>query len=228
MCPVPPQGVLKGLKTSFAAAILRSSPSQWTLTPDLYGTPQGGDDQSITSPSTDSLACDCLVARNPTPFPIPPKRRHRLLSGFLKSKDNYSASAPSTPTYAAVSQLSLPLKHPESPSKPHRGESLITRKLFGHKGKESSIDPDELFESWDIPSDVEWWDPTSMFLEPFLSSPGPTSARHAPTPTNGADSNQHHYPGHPLPHPPGASQSSPVRPVLFDLFFEDNISVPAG
>ena len=28
----------------------------------------------------------------------------------------------------------------------------------------------------------------------------------------------HHYPGRPLPHPPGASQSGPVRPVLLDAF----------
>ncbi|KAI0294501.1 hypothetical protein B0F90DRAFT_1756982, partial [Multifurca ochricompacta] len=30
-------------------------------------------------------------------------------------------------------------------------------------------------------------------------------------------SKQHHYPGRPLPHPPGASQTGPVRPVLLDL-----------
>lgn len=160
---------------------MRPSPSQLTLTPDLNGTSQGGDDQSITSPSTDSQPGDSLVARNSTPSPVPPKRRLHLLSGFLKSRDNHTASAPSTPTYAATSQLSLPLNHPGSPSKPHRGESLIARKLFGHKGKERSIDPDterppEPLETWDMLSDVERdVPPASSIPEQFPCSPGPSA-----------------------------------------------------
>jgi hypothetical protein len=70
-------------------------------------------------------------------------------------------------------------------------------------------------------------------IELYVSSPGPTTTipaassvtretatttsdpvHRAPTPMNGADSKQHHYPGRPLPHPPGASQSGPVRPGL--------------
>jgi hypothetical protein len=138
----------------------RPSPSQLTLTPDPNGTSQGRDDQYITSPSTDSQAGDSLIARNSTPSPVPPKRRLHLLSDFLKSRDNHTASAPFTPTYAAASQLSLPLNHPGSPSKPHRGKRLIPQKLFGHKGKERSIDPDperppEPLETWDMLSDVE-------------------------------------------------------------------------
>ena len=158
---------------------MRPSPSQLTLTPYLNGTPQGGDDQSITSPSTDSQAGDSLVARNLTPSPVPPKRRLHLLSGFLKSRDNYTASAPSTPTHAAASQLSLPLNHPGSPSKPHRGESLIARKLFGHKGKERSIDPEpemppEPLENWDMLSDVEGDVPPASSIPPC--SPGPSAS----------------------------------------------------
>jgi hypothetical protein len=86
---------------------------------------------------------------------------------------------------------------------------------------------------------------TESLIELYVSSPGPTMTiptassvtratatatgdpvHRAPTPTNGADSKQHHYPGRPLPHPPGASQSGPVRPVLLDLFLAGN--VPAG
>jgi len=86
---------------------------------------------------------------------------------------------------------------------------------------------------------------TESLIELYVSSPGPTTtipaassvtratatatsdpAHRTPTPTNGADSDQHHYPGRPLPHPPGASHSGPVRPVLLDLFLAGNI--PAG
>lgn len=85
---------------------------------------------------------------------------------------------------------------------------------------------------------------TESLIELYVSSLGPTStipaagsvtqatttatsdpACRPPTPTNGPDSNQHHYPGRPLPHPPGASQSCPVRPVLLDLFLAGNIPV---
>ena len=39
----------------------------------------------------------------------------------------------------------------------------------------------------------------------------------------------HHYPGRPLPHPPGASQSGPVRPVLLDAFLGGNGgNIPGG
>jgi hypothetical protein len=160
---------------------MHPSPSQLTLTPHLNDTSQGGDDQSIASPSTDSQAGDSLIARNSTPSPVPPKRRLHLLSGFLKSRDNYTSSAPATPTYATASQLSLPLNHPGSPSKPHRGESLIARKLFGHKGKERSIDPDpegppEPLETWDMLSDVERdVPPASSIPEQFPCSPGPSA-----------------------------------------------------
>jgi hypothetical protein len=37
----------------------------------------------------------------------------------------------------------------------------------------------------------------------------------------------HHYPGRPLPHPPGASQSGPVRPVLIDAFLGGG-NIPGG
>jgi hypothetical protein len=173
-----PGGTQLGSWTTLASKdTMRLSPSQLTLTPHL----QGGDDQSIGSPSTDSQAGDYLVARNSTPSPVPPKRRLYLLSGFLKSRDNYTASAPSTPTYAAASHLSLPLNHPGSPSKPHRGESLIARKLFGHKGKERSVDPDperppEPLETWDMLSDVEHdVPPASSIPEQFPGSPGPSA-----------------------------------------------------
>jgi len=160
---------------------LRPSPSQSTLAPHLNSTSRGEDGQSITSPSTDSQAGDSVVARNSTPSPVPPKRRLHLLSGFLKSRDNYTTSAPSTPTYAAASQLSLPLNHLGSPSKPHRGESVIARKLFGHKGKERNIDPDperppEPLETWEMLSDVERdVPPASSIPEQFPCSPGPST-----------------------------------------------------
>ena len=179
-------GTQLGFRTAQASGdTVRRSPSRLTLTPHLNGTSQdGGDDQSVSSPSTDSQAGDFLVgARNSTPSPVPPKRRLHLLSGFLKSRDNHTASAPSTPTYAATSQLSLPLNflnHPGSPSKPHRGENHIARKLFGHKGKERNIDPDperpsEPLETWDMLSDVEREvPPASSIPEQFPGSPGPS------------------------------------------------------
>jgi hypothetical protein len=175
-------GTRLGFRNALASGdTVRPSPSQLTLTPHLNGTSQDGDDQSVSSPSTDSQAGD--APRNSTPSPVPPKRRLHLLSGFLKSRDNHTASAPSTPTYAAASQLSLPLhflNHPGSPSKPHRGESHIARKLFGHKGKERSIDPDperpsEPLETWDMLSDVEnEVPPASSVQEQLPGSPGPS------------------------------------------------------
>jgi len=80
---------------------------------------------------------------------------------------------------------------------------------------------------------------TESLIELYVHSQGPTlAASSAPhttaaasepsqsSPSHGADFKQHHYPGRPLPHPPGASQSGPVQPVLLDLFLAGN--VPAG
>ena len=176
-----PGGTQLGSWTTLASGDTNPSQSQLTLTPHFNGTSQVGDDQFTASPSTDSQVGDFMVARNSTPSPVPPKRRLQLLSGFLKSRDNYTASAPSTPTYAAASQLSLPLNHPGSPSKPHRGESLIARKLFGHKGKERSVDLDperplEPLETWDMLSDVENdVPPASSIPEQLPCSPGPST-----------------------------------------------------
>ena len=145
-----------------SARTLRSSPSQLTLTPQLSESLQdGGDDIFASSPSTDSQGDDHTdEPHNPTPSSGPPKRRLHLLSGLLKARD-HPASVPSTPTHAAASQLSLPfLNRPGSPSKSHRGEGLISRKLFGHKGKDRSVEPQiggppEPLETWDMLSDVE-------------------------------------------------------------------------
>lgn len=179
------------------ARTLLSSSSQSTLAQD------GGDDRSVSSPLTDSQAGDLLPGpRNLTPSPLPPKRRLHLLSGLLKSRDNHPASAPSTPTHAAASQLSLPLhflSHPGSPSKPHRGESLISRKLFGHKGKERITDPEtvrpsEPLETWEMLSDVERDVPGSSSSHPtpaaspvpvpehFPGAPGPLDPARGPEP----------------------------------------------
>ncbi len=189
--------------TSVLARTVRSSRSQLTLTSHPSSTSRdGGDDQSVSSPSTDSQSSDFLVgARNLTPSPVPPKRRLHLLSGLLRSRDNHSASAPSTPTHTGSSQLSLPLhflNHPGSPSKPHRGESLIARKLFGHKGKDRAIDPEierrsEPLETWDMLSDVEREVPAS-------STSGSSSA---PAPE--------HFPGTPGPSEPGLISPGPRR-----------------
>jgi len=167
---------------------VRSSPSHLTLTPHLSDSSQdGGDDLSVWSPSTDSQAGDGLVGpRNSTPSPVPPRRRLHLLSGLLKSRDNHPASAPSTPTHAAASQLSLPLhflNHPGSPSKAHRGEGLISRKLFGHKGKDKAIDPEaetppEPLETWDMLSDVER-DVPSLSTSSSHSPPASTVSEHS-------------------------------------------------
>ncbi|KAI0290127.1 hypothetical protein BC826DRAFT_570723 [Russula brevipes] len=171
-----------------SARTVHPSRSQLTLTPHLGDTSQdSGDDQSVSSPSTDSQAGYPLPGpRNSSPSPLPPKRRLHLLSGLLKSRENHSASTPSTPTHAAASQLSLPLhflSHPGSPSKPHRGEGLISRKLFGHKGKDRAIEPEiekfsEPLETWDMLSDVERdvpASPSSGYRTPAApSSPGPS------------------------------------------------------
>jgi len=184
---------------SVSSRTVRSSRSQLTLTPHPSDTSQdGGDDQSISSPSTDSQPGDILVgARNLTPSPVPPKRRLHLLSGLLKSREYHPTSAPSTPTHAGASQLSLLFNHPGSPSKPHRGESLIARKLFGHKGKERAIDaeterPSEPLETWEMLSDVEREVPTSF------------SGYSTPTPLSVPE----HIPGTPGP------SDSPIR-LLF-------------
>jgi hypothetical protein len=84
---------------------------------------------------------------------------------------------------------------------------------------------------------------TESLIELYVHSSGPTTAipadssvTHAtaaatgetyqPALANGADPMQYHYPGRPLPQPPGASQSGPVRPVMLDMFLAGN--VPAG
>jgi len=179
--------------SSVSTRTVRSSRSQLTLTPHPGDTSQDDrDDQSISSPSTDSQAGDLLVgARKLTPSPVPPKRRLHLLSGLLKSREYHPASAPSTPTHAGTSQLSLPFNHPASPNKPHRGESLIARKLFGHKGKERAIDAEterssEALETWEMLSDVEREVPTSFsgysassplsVPEHFPGAPGPSES----------------------------------------------------
>ena len=145
-----------------SARTVRPSPSQLTLTPDNSESSQdGGDDIIASSPSTDSQGDDHTVEPH-TPSHVQPRRRLHLLSGLLKSRD-HPASAPSTPTHAAASQLSLPihfLNRPGSPSKPHRGEGLISRKLFGHKGKDRIAEPQiggspEPLDTWDMLSDVE-------------------------------------------------------------------------
>ena len=206
-----PGGTQLGSWTALASGdSMRPSPSQ-TFAPLLNDTYQGEEDQSITSPSTDSQAGDSVVARNSTP-PVPPKRRLHILSGFLKSRENHTASAPSTPTYAAASQLSLPLNQPGSPSKPHRGESLIVRKLFGHKGKERSIGPDperpqEPLETWDMLSDVERdVPPTSPIPEQFPCTPGPSApGLRLPSPVprrHGARSKHRSLLNHPALPPP--------------------------
>ncbi|KAI0247983.1 hypothetical protein BJV78DRAFT_1240809 [Lactifluus subvellereus] len=180
-----------------SARAVRPSPSQLTLTQHPSETSQdGGDDPSASSPSTDSQADDLVVGTwDSTPSSIPPKRRLHLLSGLLKSRDNHPASAPSTPTHAAASQLSLPLpflNRPGSPSKPHRGESLISRKLFGHKGKDKYVDveverPSEPLETWEMLSDIERdfstpsgsgypRSPTSSVPEHFPSTHGPSDS----------------------------------------------------
>jgi hypothetical protein len=148
--------------TPTSARTLRSCPSQLTLTPRRCESPQE-DDITASSPSTDSQGDDHTVEpHNFTPSSVPPRRRLHLLSGLLKSKD-HPASAPSTPTHAAASQLSLPihfLNRPGSPSKAHRGEGLIARKLFGNKGKDRNVEPQiggppEPLDTWDMLSDVE-------------------------------------------------------------------------
>ena len=167
---------------STSARILRSSPSQLTLTPHLSESPQdSGDDITAYSPSTESQGDDHTIeTHNATPSSLPSRRRLHLLSGFLKSRD-HPASAPSTPTHAAASQLSLPipfLNRPGSPSKPHRGEGLITRKLFGNKGKDRNVEPPigrppEPLETWDMLSDVErdaLPTPSSSFVSPISST----------------------------------------------------------
>ncbi|KAI0296295.1 hypothetical protein B0F90DRAFT_1820065 [Multifurca ochricompacta] len=135
-----------------SARAVRSSPSQLTLTHHLGETLQnGGDDSQADNP--------VLGPRNSIPSPVPPKR----LSGFLKSRDNHPASAPSAPTHAAASQMSLPLhslNFPASPSKPHRADGLISRKLL-----DRNIDPQferhsKPLETWDMLSDVEREFPT--------------------------------------------------------------------
>jgi hypothetical protein len=163
-----------------SARTVRPSPSQLTLTHHTSETLQDGDDQSISSPSADSQADDPIFGTwDSAPSPVPPKRRLHLLSGLLKSRDNHPASAPSTPTHPAASQLSLPLhflNRPGSPSKPHRGESLISRKLFGHKGKERNNDMD--LETWDMLSDIERDAPN---CPDYPTSPAPSVPEHFPS-----------------------------------------------
>ena len=176
----PQRGPLEVGTAPTSARTLRSSPSQLTLTPHHSESPQDSvDDITASSPSTDSQGDDHTAEpHNFTPSSVPPRRRLHLLSGLLKSRD-HPASAPSTPTHAAASQLSLPihfLNRPGSPSKAHRGEGLISRKLFGNKGKDRNVEPHiggppEPLDTWDMLSDVEReTPPVSSTSEYFPSS----------------------------------------------------------
>jgi hypothetical protein len=178
----PERAHLEEGTASTSARTLRPSPSQLTLTAHLSESPQdSGDDITAYSPSAESQGDDHTIETHiPTPSSLPPRRRLHLLSGFLKSRD-HPASAPSTPTHAAASQLSLPipfLNRPGSPSKPHRGEGLITRKLFGNKGKDRNVEPQigrppEPLDTWDMLSDVErdaLPTPSSSFVSPISSA----------------------------------------------------------
>ena len=119
---------------------LRPSPSQLTLTLRLSESSQDAGDDIVfaSSPLTDSQGDVHTVGpHNPTPSPVPPRRRLHILSSLLKLRDR-PAFAPSTPMHAAASKLSLPIPlliRPDSPSKSRRGEGLISRKLFGTKEK---------------------------------------------------------------------------------------------
>lgn len=192
------------VSASASTSAVRPSPSQLTLTQHLSETSQdGGDDPSASSPSSDSQADDLMVGTwDSTPSSIPPKRRLHILSGLLRARDNHSASAPSTPTHAAASQLSLPLpflNRPGSPSKPHRGESLISRKLFGHKGKDKYVDtdgerPSEPLETWDMLSDVERDFPTTSGSG-HPTSPASSVPEHFPSTLGPSDYPSHLSPG---------------------------------
>jgi hypothetical protein len=134
----------------------RSCPSQLTLTPHRSESPQE-DDITASSPSTDSQGDDHTAEpHNFTPSSVPPRRRLHLLSSLLKSRD-HPASTPSTPARATASQL---LNRPGSLSNARRGEGLISRKLFGNKGKDKNVEPriggpPEPLDTWDMLSDVE-------------------------------------------------------------------------
>jgi hypothetical protein len=73
---------------------------------------------------------------------------------------------------------------------------------------------------------------TESLIELYVHSHGLTptisAASGSVTPlAAGDESQQYHYPSHPLPHPPGSSQSGPVQPVLLDLFLTGH-NIPAG
>ncbi|KAH9053348.1 hypothetical protein EDB87DRAFT_1690440 [Lactarius vividus] len=209
-----------------SARTVRSSPSQLTLTPHLSESPQDDrDDITAYSPSTDSQGDDHTVEpHNSTPSPVPPRRRLHLLSGLLKSRD-HPASVPSTPTHAAASQLSLPihfLNRPGSPSKSNRGEGLISRKLFGHKGKDRNTEPQiggppEPLDTWDMLSDVERETPPasgSGYPMPPVSPASehfPSTPRHSESPglrREGTRPKHHSMLNHPVPPP-----TSPLTPT---------------
>ncbi|KAH9170029.1 hypothetical protein EDB89DRAFT_2072333 [Lactarius sanguifluus] len=209
-----------------SARTVRSSPSQLTLTPHLSESPQDDrDDITAYSPSTDSQGDDHTVEpHNSITSPVPPRRRLHLLSGLLKSRD-HPASAPSTPTHAAASQLSLPihfLNRPGSPSKSHRGEGLISRKLFGHKGKDRNTEPQiggppEPLDTWDMLSDVERETPPasgSGYPMPPVSPASehfPSTPRQSESPglrREGTRPKHHSMLNHPVPPP-----TSPLTPT---------------
>ena len=73
MCPVPPQGVLKGLNTSFAAAILRVTPETNQMTTKRK---EGGLRREVGSQlfrrMTRARFASLLGTRNPPPLPALP------------------------------------------------------------------------------------------------------------------------------------------------------------
>ncbi|KAI0266181.1 hypothetical protein BC834DRAFT_1032797 [Gloeopeniophorella convolvens] len=202
------------------ARAMRPSPSQLTLTPQA--SQDSADEQFASSPSADSQADGFLPdSRDSNSLPVPQKRRLHILSNLLKSKDHHPASAPSTPTYAAASQLSLPLHfltHSAGPNnRSQRGEGLLARKIFGHKGKDKIPDPflerrPESLEAWDMLSDDDIPSPSNS---DYPDAPASSASEHFPNTPGPSDS----VPHLPSPEPPHESvrpkhHSMSLRPVL--------------
>ncbi|KAI0063896.1 hypothetical protein BV25DRAFT_1883167 [Artomyces pyxidatus] len=202
------QTVVKKKASTATMLTMRPSPSQLTLVPPRqHELERSQDDFDPSSPSLESQDGGLHdVSRNASPSPQPtPKKRLHIFSSLNKSKDRHPTSLPSSPTFGS-SQLSLPLHFLRPASPKHappkngtssRSEGLIARRLFGHKGKEKSVDSSEKaaepLEAWELLDESPSEDESPVSPETPMAA---STSQHFPTTTRPSESAPHlHAPG---------------------------------
>ena len=132
MCPVPPQGVLKGLNTSSAAAILRDTPETNQMTTERK---EGRFRREVGSQlfrrMTRARFASLLGIRNPPPRPAPPGLVTKLrpsppppLQPCIKEESSVQSSSPEVPMPRARARVH-PKRSSRSPTTSYPGRGAL-------------------------------------------------------------------------------------------------------